>query len=627
VQRWLTTFLPVLLVLSACSGTEVLYPSKDTAPPPNILLIVLDDFGYNDLGANGNPNTPTPNLDALAAEGIRYTRHYADATCSVARAALMTGTFPAVHGFRPNHLGLSPGTPTIASMLRDKGYRTQHIGKWHIVNATLEQSPSHVGFDDWYGFLFQNELGGLSADGIHYRVPTYRNPWLRDNQSAPEQQTGHLTNILTERAMGFLGQQKGQTRPWFLNLWYFAPHMPIEPAPNYREKYPDTEEGKFHALIDQLDSNIGRVLTALTKSGEADNTLVIVLSDNGGTNNETNNNYPFVGRKATFTEGALRTPLFIRWPGHIEPSVVSDELVSIYDILPTIAQASSATPPADFVGRDLLDPERADPPELYWEYSNPARYNYSVLSSDGRWRLNDYNGWQGLIDLDADPSGAIDVMNRRPDIAEKMTENYLQWRKRVRKVAVVYESLSGRGGAMLSGDELLRSPGYSGFTFAIGVTPSPDETGIAEVIAEQTGRWRLQTTGTHGLHLEVLGQVIEAPALPAGQCSEIVVSSHFHFSPRNPQNNQSHIDLYVNGERTANLTMKAPELNTSGYSNPTYIGMNPSGEKIFRGELSRPLILNERVVPDVEGESIGNGISSVPATCPATGTDKLTVRN
>jgi arylsulfatase A-like enzyme len=580
------------------------------------LLIVLDDFGYNDLGANGNPNTPTPNLDALAAEGILYTRHYADASCSAARAALMTGMNPAVHGLRPNHLGLSVGTPTIASTLRERGYRTQHIGKWHIASATLEQSPSQLGFDDWFGFLHNNELRGPSPDGISYKFPTYENPWLRDNQSPPKQHTGHLTDILTDRAIQFLDQQQGQPEPWFLNLWYFAPHAPIQPGPEFRARYPDTKEGHYRALIDQLDYNIGRVMEALNKSGAADNTLVIVLSDNGGTNQATDNNYPFSGKKTEFLEGGLRTPLFMRWPGHIEPGVVSDEIVSIYDIFPTIAQASAATPPAGLVGRNLLDPERAPTPQLYWENVTGVNHIYSILSADGRWRYTDFVGMTALMDLHANPSGSDNVLDRNPEVAAKLIDDYLQWRKTVRNVTVNYESANTQGGAVLRGDDLQRSPGYSGFTFAIGVTPSAEISSTPEVIAEQAGRWRLEANGTQGMRLEVLGQVITAPALPAGRCSEVVVTTQFNFSPVQPQYNQSFIDIFINGMRANSITKKNPPLNTSGYANPTFIGMNPGGQELFQGTLSQPLIINERVVTDKEGQAIGNGISGVPATCP-----------
>tara|TARA_R110002072_G_scaffold5891_8_gene36301 strand:+ start:813 stop:2666 length:1854 start_codon:yes stop_codon:yes gene_type:complete len=617
VQLWLPGILSVLLAISACE-TPVSTAPANAPTPPNILLIVLDDLGYNDLGANGNPNTPTPNLDALAAQGVLYTRHYADATCSVARAALMTGTFPAIHGLRPNHLGLSVGTPTIASMLQQKGYRTQHIGKWHIASATIEQAPTQYGFDDWFGFLHNNELNGPAPDGIHYRFPTYNRPWLRDNDAPAKPQPGHLTDILTQRAIGFLDEQKTQSQPWFLNLWYFAPHAPIQPDARFREKYPDTKEGKYHALIDQLDFNIGAVIAALDRNGQADNTLVIVLSDNGGTNKMTDNNYPFFGEKSMFFEGGLRTPMFMRWPGHIEPNVISDELVSIYDIFPTIAQATAATPPTDLIGRSLLDPGRASFPELYWEYSNSESHQYSVLSSDGRWRLFTFYDVVGLVDLEADPSGKTDVISEYPEVAARLTDNYLQWRKSTRNVAVDYESLNSRGGAVLSGDDLQRSPGYSGFTLAIGVTPPAASSATPEVIAEQSGRWRLETTPSGGLRLEMLGQSIEASALTAGQCNEVVVSSQFNISPVRPSSNKSLIDVYVNGVRVANTTNKNPALNTQGYANPTYIGMNPQGEEQFQGKLSHPLILNERIVPDEKATMIGNGISGIPSTCPAT---------
>ncbi|MCB1705455.1 MAG: sulfatase-like hydrolase/transferase [Halioglobus sp.] len=616
MQRWLRVIVPVVISLAACTATRAAAPAETASAPPNILLIVLDDMGYNDLGANGNPEAPTPNLDALAAEGVRYTRHYADATCSVARAALMTGTFPAAHGLRPNHLGLSVGTPTIASMLKARGYRTQHIGKWHIASATMEQAPTQYGFDNWYGFLHNNELNGPAPDGIHYRFPTYRKPWLRDNDAPPEPQPGHLTDLLTERAISFLDQQQSQSQPWFLNLWYFAPHAPIQPDPRFRKKYPDTKEGKYHALIDQLDFNVGEVMAALDRNGQADNTLVIVLSDNGGTNKMTDNNRPFVGAKSLFTEGGQRTPMFMRWPGHIEPDRVSDELVSIYDIFPTIAQASDATPPDGLIGRSLLDPQRAEFPELYWEYSNSENHQYSVLSADGRWRLFTLYDAVGLIDLEADPTGRQDVKSQYPEVAARLTSNYLRWRKATRLVSVDYQSLNARGGAVLRGDDLQRSPGYAGFTLAIGVTP-PTTSGTAPaVIAEQAERWRLQTTSSGGLRLEVLGQTMEAPALTAGQCNEVVVSTQFNISPVRPSSNKSLMDLYVNGVRVAERTRKNPALNTQGYANPTYIGMNPLGEEQFQGQLSQPLIINERIVPDDQGAMIGNGISGVPPTCP-----------
>jgi arylsulfatase A-like enzyme len=613
--RRLLVALPVLLVLAAGVALYQYRAAEKIGMPPNILLIVLDDFGYNDLGANGNPKIPTPHLDALAAQGTRYTRHYADATCSVARAALMTGTFPAAHGLRPNHLGLSKGTPTIASMLRQAGYHTKHIGKWHIASATMEQAPSQFGFDSWFGFLHNNELAGPSIDGINYAFPTYYNPWLYDNDSSLAQFSGHLTDILTQRAIAFLDQQKGQSQPWFLNLWHYAPHAPIQPSPKFKEKYPATKEGNYYALIDQLDSNIGLVMAALDRNGQVDNTLVIVLSDNGGTNAATNNNDPFYGKKAEFFEGGLRTPMLMRWPGRIASNSVSDEIVSLYDIFPTIAQATAALPPENLIGRSLLDPARVHSPQLYWEYSTSEQHVFSILSADGNWRFTNYYGARILNDLAADPSGKVNALDRHPEIASKLTYDYLQWRKSARNVEFNYEPLNAKGGAIIRGDDLQRSPGYAGFTFAIGVTPSTDVSAASQVIVDQHERWRVQTSAEHGLSVEILGQTIEGLNLPADQCSELVISSQFQFSPVQPGGNSSTIDIYINGERVHSVRTEQPPLNTGGYANPTYIGISASGGEPFLGKLSRPIILNERVVSDDQSEAIGNGISGVPPTC------------
>ncbi len=619
MHRWPSISLCTLVIAAFVTVAHAGQPTDAKGPPANILLIVLDDFGYNDLGANGNPNTPTPNLDALAAQGTRYTRHYADATCSVARAALMTGTYPATHGLRPTHLGLSPGTPTIASMLRDAGYTTQHIGKWHIATATLEQSPSQLGFDNWFGFLHQNELQGPSSDGVHFLPATYLNPWLRDNQSAPRQYPGHLTDILTERAIQFLDSQKEQTRPWFLNLWYYAPHQPIEPATRFKEKHPATKEGIYHALVEQLDFSVGEVLQTLERNGQRDDTLVIVVSDNGGDNAHTDNNYPFHGKKTEFKEGGLRTPLLIRWPGHVPSGAVSDEKVSLYDLFPTIAQASAATPPPHLIGRNLLGSGPRPGLPYYWEYSDSIITTYSILSADGRWRYTAGAWSDGVLnDLVSEPSGQSNVADANPDIVQRLRDDYLAWRLATRVVtSVEYQQLNEQGGAMLRGDDLQRSPGRNGFTFAIGVHPAAGDNGATQVIAEQAGRWRVHTS-ERGITLDVLGQSLAGPPLPPGQCSELVISTLFRFSPRNPHNNLSIIELYLNGKLLNTVTLKMPAPNDEGYANPTSIGANAVGAESFLGTLSRPVILNERVVPDEQPSAIGNGISGVPPTCPVT---------
>lgn len=609
IPRGWRALLPGLIVLLSLGGCG----AGQEPGQPNILLIVLDDLGFNDLGANGNAGAPTPNLNALAREGMRYTRHYTDASCSVARAALLTGNYPAKYGFRPTHLGLSPGTTTIASVLRDAGYTTMHMGKWHVGNATLAQSPSSLGFDHWFGFLLQQELAGATQDGVHYKRPRYRDPWLREDDSAPVQYDGHFTDILTERAVDFIRRGQSAVQPWFLNLWHFAPHAPIQPARRFANRHPATPEGRFQALLEQLDDSVGRVLAALQESGQAENTLVVVVSDNGGTNRFADNNYPFHGKKTLFFEGGVRTPLLIRWPGHIEPGV-SSAIVSIFDLMPTLAAAAGVASPPQAIGRDLARPSLAPAPRLFWEYSNTEHYTLSALSADGRWRYTD-GSWLGtsLNDLEADPTGTENVARQHPEVVAALRREYRAWRLQQRIVDVDYTALNARGGGMLTGVDLLRSPGYRGFTLAIGVAPDGDAT-AAETIVQQPGRWSI-TRDSDALRVSVLGETMSLPALPAGSCSELVVSTHYAFSPIQPDTNWSVIDVFVNGELAASKRNESPVPMHEHYAAPTYIGQNSAGEQLFHGVLSRPLLLNERVLLQESGALLGDHVAGLPALC------------
>jgi len=621
------TRLFVLTSLTICSnlfgwnGSAESISLTKSAQQPNILLIVLDDLGFNDLGANGNPLAPTPRLDTLAEQGIRYTRHYTDSTCSVARVALLTGRFPAYNGFRPSNLGLSPDTPTLANSLQKAGYLTQHIGKWHVGNATLAQSPKQAGFDHWFGFLTQFELQGASADGLHFKRPTYRNPWLQGDQQPMKQYPGQLTDILTQHAIDFLNtrtyQQNAEAQPWFLNLWYYAPHAPIQPSKVFEDRHPSTDAGRYYALIEQLDSNIGLLLETLDKNQQTRNTLVIVVSDNGGTNFEVDNNYPFYGRKTQFHEGALHTPLMIRWPHHINSKEVSDNRVSIMDIYPTLADAAGLSISHPLDGTSLFATNRPPTKNLYWEYTTSEYHMYSVLSADSRWRLltNGFGEDMILNDLQADSRGEKNVAAMHPHVVKTLTQQYITWRHGARVVKPVRQSTK-HGGQVLTGSDLQRSPGYNGYTFAMAVTPEVVKSAAAQVIVEQPQRWRLTNSQADGLQLTLLGTQLQTTALPTGQCSEIVISSHHLYSMLKPNNNRAIIDLYVNGKRVDETRVEKPALYVGGYTNATYLGHNASGGESFHGRLGQPIILNERLVLDKRASQIGNGISSLPALCP-----------
>lgn len=357
---------------------------RNSGRGPNILMIVVDDLGYDDTSAINSGGISTPNIQGIAEQGVTFTRHYADATCAPSRVAILTGRYPERSGFR--HAGTQIPTEyiTLAESLRGVGYSTHLVGKWHAGEDRRSGWPGAQGFDSWFGFLNQWELAGvLTTANKGTQQPTYRNPWLRTDGGELIQHQGHLTDILTNRTVQKLNELKGESRPWFVYHAFLAPHDPIEPAPRYLKQFPTTPEGEYRALITQLDDAIGRLLAAVA---EDENTLVLFVSDNGGTNSRRNNNYPFFGKKNETYEGSYRTPLIFSWPGRIPVRQVIDDVVMNVDIYPTLIAATGAVVTKDTDGRNLWPaitagnkvPMRGRSWEQYnW---NVDAMSYSVLS-------------------------------------------------------------------------------------------------------------------------------------------------------------------------------------------------------------------------------------------------------
>ena len=614
---FLATLVSATALISSCSPSDDSGDGVSTSEQPNIVLIVIDDMGYNDLGANGNTQVSTPNLDRRASQGVRFTRHYTDSTCTVTRVGIMTGMEPAVHGFRANNLGISPEVVTLPEALQSAGYSTHHVGKWHIGFESRLAWPTQQGFDTFFGFLDQHLLRGPHADG-KWKIggTTYHNPWLQHQSDWPTKHDGHLSEILTDHAVDFIESRKNSDRPWFLNFWTYAPHAPIQPMAKFASKYPDTPKGKYLAFLEQVDDTVGRVLKSLDDNGLGDNTLVLVASDNGGTNAQMDNNFPFKGRKMTFYEGGVRTPLIMRWPGRVAAGEAVDEVVSYLDYFPTLASVAGAQIPAHLAGRNLIDVAQndADPAgSLYWELSNAKVTSWAVLSKDARWRMShDFFDNTTLNDLADRPAGDQNVLASYPEVAEDLRRDYLAWRRASRKVAVDYEPIAANGRARLSGNSLQRAPGYSGHTFAIAVTPyKPTAPGGPQVIAYQRNQWQLYLSGSR-LHLVLNGIELDAPAPEAGACSTILVTSHFKQAYTKRSKKSAMVELYVNGMREAEFRSGDPKIPIDDHLNPTFIGQDEHGERVFRGELGRPVILNERLVPEDEnnGKTL-NGITPV----------------
>jgi arylsulfatase A-like enzyme len=403
-------FAGLFAALSACGAAE----------RPNILLIVSDDLGIRDLGCYGSDYYRTPNLDALASQGMRFTRAYAACTvCSPTRAALLTGRYP--HRVRltdalpwdrlfenpklipPEHLKELPvELPNIARALRDSGYRTALFGKWHLGNE-------HVFFDqnghDAYGFD--------EAFDAHWKI-------INEVDKGVE--------VLTERSLRFVEENKD--RPFLLCLMHHTPHVPLACPPKYEAQYDGVPKGafqknqKYAGMISHLDQSVKTLLDQLDALGLAQNTVVLFTSDNGGLQTATSN-LPFRGGKGDLYEGGLRVPLIVRWPGRIAPGSVCEAPVHTADYFPTFLELAglAAMPEAHVDGASLLplwSGKPAEPRTLFWHF--PHRQNPSSVVMEGDWKLVhfDLTGKNELFDLKADPEEAADLAVAYPERADRL---------------------------------------------------------------------------------------------------------------------------------------------------------------------------------------------------------------
>lgn len=525
-----------------------------TGDTPNILLIVADDLGYNDTSAINSTGLGTPNLKLLAEQGVTFTRHYADSTCTPSRVGMLTGRYPERSGFRPIGYEIPADYPTLAEKLKAAGYVTYLTGKWHAGEEREAAWPQNKGFDQWFGFLNQWETAGeATAIGKGARQPTYRNPMLRKNGGELKRTKGHLTDILTDHTIATLKRFRKQRQPWFLYHAFLAPHHPIQPADRYSKKYPDTPEGQYSALVEQLDDAVGRILDAVDRQ----NTLVVFLSDNGGTNKQRDNNFPFFGRKGDPYEGAYRTPLIISWPAVVPENKLIHDIVMNVDIYPTLASSAKVDAGADLNGENLWPLILHDIPtgerSRSWEtYShNVNAVNYSFLSTSGNWRLSTPQGAaRELYDLRLDPPGNKNVADLNPSETEMLSENF--WQSHWRNSLLPVSSVPGESGhqRLYRGFDAMRTPAHNGFTIGLELGPVDqplNETSFT-VLAGQAGVWELRYEQGSGLAWHIGNEVLKESKFDPNRCNPVILTGYFeeagHLSVRAPF---SELKLYSHG--------------------------------------------------------------------------------
>ena len=407
---------------------------------PNILILLADDMGYADIGVQGCTDVPTPNLDSIAQNGIRFTAGYVTApVCSPSRAGLLTGRSPTRFGHELNHpladkapapVGLPVDQKTFADWLKNAGYTTGHIGKWHLGNPKLPQfTPTARGFTESIWFPGQNKLPPQNY---------YRNgkPGTADDR--------YVDEAMAREADSFITRHKDA--PWFLYVAFLTPHEPLDIPPGSDDPFAhitDPRRRKCATMISLLDGSVGKVLKALRDSGQEKNTLVVFLSDNGAAPKNGSLNTPLRGGKGTTWEGGIREPFVMQWKGTLPAGRVINQPIISLDLLPTALAAAQVAVPADALldGVNLLpflrnQTQQAPHDVLCWRYFN--LYGNQMAIRSGDWKLVSVVDFTqhpsklktGLYNLAQDVSEQTDLSAAQPEKVRELQKRWDAWNQK-----------------------------------------------------------------------------------------------------------------------------------------------------------------------------------------------------
>ncbi len=423
------------------------------ARPPNILLVLTDDMGFGDLGCYGGRFAPTPNLDRMAKEGIRFTQYYsASPICSPSRTGLTTGMHPGrwrITSFLQERKGnrgcgqadyLDPKAPSLARTLKGAGYATAHIGKWHMGGGRdVTDAPKFAA----YGF--DEHAGTYESPEPHPDITATN--WIWSAQDKVKR--WDRTAFFVDRTLDFL--RRHRDRPCYVNLWPDDTHTPFVPSAERLAEYPDgpAEERKFRAVLDEYDRQVGRLFAGLKEMGLDEQTLVIFTSDNGAMPTFRGaRSGGLRGSKLSLYEGGIRMPFIVRWPGRA-PAGRTDErtVLCAEDLFPSLCALAGAAPPEGVAldGEDLsatlLGRPQARRRPVFWEYGrNEQWYRYpgdprqrspNLAVRDQAWKLlvNADGTGAELYDLEKDRNETANIVDRHPDVAKRLADQALSWRR------------------------------------------------------------------------------------------------------------------------------------------------------------------------------------------------------
>lgn len=443
------------------SGLLVGSAGAEAPPRPNLLVIFVDDFGLGDANCYGGAKVPTPSIDRLASEGVRFTHFYtASPICSASRCGLLTGKFPArwrITSYLQTKAGnrvceqvdyLDPAAPNYVRALQEAGYATAHVGKWHLGGGRdVTDAPKFAA----YGY--QAGWGTYESPEPAAPLGLKTTPWEKNTE--PQQVTRHdRTRWMVDQTLAFAREHSAQ--PWLVNLWLDDVHTPFRPSEEQQSRTAgETGTADYRAVLGETDRQLGRLLAGLDELKLRERTLVILAGDNGPEPSFNRARTAGLrGMKWSLYEGGIRTPCLVRWPGVVPAGQVNERTVlSAVDLFPTLCALLQLQPPAGqrFDGEDLSAALRGEQPQrkgaLFWEYgrkpapaNGPRAFPYpnepgakspNVALRSGDWKLliNADGAGAELYDLARDPTESTNLAAKRPEIAKDLAAQALAWRK------------------------------------------------------------------------------------------------------------------------------------------------------------------------------------------------------
>jgi len=431
--------------------------NKTTSSSPNVIIILVDDLGYNDVGFNGCKDIPTPNIDNIAFQGVKFTNAYVSyAVCGPSRAGLITGRYQDRFGFSRNplfapndpNMGLSLKEETLAEALKNAHYKSVALGKWHL-GAHESLRPLKRGFNDFYGFLsgghqYFPELWTLNNEyEVKEQFDAYKTKLLRNNERIKEKE--YLTDALSREAINYIEKYKDE--PFFMYLAYNAPHTPLQATEKYLSRFPDitnTKRKTYAAMVSAVDDGVGKILDKLEALNLDDNTIIFFLSDNGGPEKvNASDNGVLRGGKGDVFEGGIHVPFAMKWPAKIPKGITYDSAITSLDIFSTVIAQSSIPiiPKNKLDGVDLipyLTGEQAGIPHdfLFWRKFDQNIFACRSLTGD---KIVVNKDIPMLFNINQDISESNNLIKNENDIYKNLLNQYKNWNNNM--INPVFEGL------------------------------------------------------------------------------------------------------------------------------------------------------------------------------------------